>query len=586
MADFSTNMSEWKGGFAPVQGYGKVQRGTDEIVANAAMSLLSGLGKGYAQAQGANILGTSTTAVEAQQTADQFGEMVGDTSGLDEAAIQDMKDQALRKFGTNDKKLQALVNAGHITTLEANARRHAMLQENLSNPILAMFQEDFLNASAPYTGGSGELAKKFFGAYQPTEEERIQLEMEENTRANTVAKLNAIDELKVNYGFTDTQAEEYWDSMNASATELATAERQYKMLQYGSPKAFAASQAVNNLFSTVISGQIVGAIAKGGSLTPEQVTGFKGMIEQHYLQARQSLQKFAQKMTTEDRNKAFADLESERKRYLGMLNDQSQLEALTKASELLKTKSDIITGQAIYEFTKNAPTVAAAYKMAPEFGEFVVGVYAGDYDAKLKRATDPRLKALFDTIEGIDTSRVVGSAFGKVISGGSFNPAEKAVMAVSMQRPGAAAAFSKLAQNSPENAKEMVRQAMSAEGASLSMVADSDEWKMALNTAGGKELISPIFKATASKVRQMQAGFNGKFPKSVKVERVLQAENAAWGMDSYTYLVKTDGTKLDDNVKRELIQMYKVLEANPSILKTLGKGSIDEVISGAFAGDI
>jgi hypothetical protein len=32
--------------------------------------------------------------------------------------------------------------------------------------------------------------------------------------------------------------------------------------------------------------------------------------------------------------------------------------------------------------------------------------------------------------------------------------------------------------------------------------------------------------------------------------------------------------------------MYKVLEANPSILKTLGKGSIDEVISGAFSGDI
>jgi hypothetical protein len=84
----------------------------------------------------------------------------------------------------------------------------------------------------------------------------------------------------------------------------------------------------------------------------------------------------------------------------------------------------------------------------------------------------------------------------------------------------------------------------------------------------------------------MQAGFNGKFPKSVKVERLLQDENAAWGMDSYTYLVKTDGTKLDDNVKRELIQMYKVLEANPSILKTLGKESIDEVISGAFAGDI
>jgi hypothetical protein len=461
-----------------------------------------------------------------------------------------------------------------------------MLQEHLSNPILAMFQEDFLNASAPYTGGSGELAKKFFGAYQPTEEERIQLEMEENTRANTVAKLNAIDELKVNYGFTDTQAEEYWDSMNASAMELATAERQYKMLQYGSQKAFAASQAINNLFSTSISGQIVGAIAKGGSLTPEQVTGFKGMIEQHYLQARQSLQKFAQKMTTEDRNKAFADLESERKRYLGMLNDQSQLEALTKASELLKTKSDIITGQAIYEFTKNAPDIAGAYKIAPEFGEFVVGVLSGDIAERYRRSTNIRFKKLYESIEGMDLNKASSSAFRKAQAGSPLNSVESAAVALSFQEPGSAAAFSRFAQNSPENAKEMVRQAMSAEGASLSMVADSDEWKMALNTAGGKELISPIFKATASKVRQMQAGFNGKFPKSVKVERLLQDENAAWGMDSYTYLVKTDGTKLDDNVKRELIQMYKVLEANPSILKTLGKESIDEVISGAFAGDI
>jgi hypothetical protein len=151
MTSFKTNMQEWGGGFAPPSPITAPKNDPwGELAAKLVPGALDAIGKGYAQAKGANILGGNTSAEEAQASVAQFEGAVPfseDPSNTPDqkAQIEDMKAAALKKYGTNDKKLQALVNAGKISTLEANARRHQMIQENLSNPVLAMFKDEFMS---------------------------------------------------------------------------------------------------------------------------------------------------------------------------------------------------------------------------------------------------------------------------------------------------------------------------------------------------------------------------------------------------------------------------------------------------------
>lgn len=87
---------------------------------------------------------------------------------LTKTRIEELKDKALSEFASNDRILVSLRDRGVISTVEARARRTLNLQRELSNPINALFKDQFLNAAGGLTGGSGSVVETL---YQLTPEE-------------------------------------------------------------------------------------------------------------------------------------------------------------------------------------------------------------------------------------------------------------------------------------------------------------------------------------------------------------------------------------------------------------------------------
>lgn len=171
MAEFKTTLSKPDLKFTPLTPSRKPD--SRKAVIEGIGQIATIAGKSIAKSAASDIVGADLTQQEVNEAADFIdqeiatslaGESVGEEGPilLTDRRVNEIKDVQLSKFAKNDRVLLALRDQGTISTTEARARRQLNLQRALSNPINAMFKNDFLNAMSDLTGGSTGAAKALF----------------------------------------------------------------------------------------------------------------------------------------------------------------------------------------------------------------------------------------------------------------------------------------------------------------------------------------------------------------------------------------------------------------------------------------
>jgi hypothetical protein len=588
MPDFSTNMSEWSGGYASAPVVNKAPR-TDswgDMAARLVPTVLEAVGKGYAEGRGASILGGDTTAEEAQNAVESFSEAVpfsDDPSNTPDqkARIDDMKTEALKKFGTNDKKIQALVSAGKISSLEANARRHQMIQENLSNPVLAMFKSEFMDASAAFTGGPG-LTEQYFGAYMPTEEEKATLAASEMIVKERAKTETTIQQLVMTAGVSREQAIGILQEQSSKANKLAEAEYTSKMRGYTSQESFVAGMSVVDNFMQEAGGQIAQIAAAGKKLGDTDMQQLKGQLAQSFQINMAKLQQFGKTMTSEDYNKVRTELEGQYKNMDALINDSDSYKFYERMVGRTKLHNESVIGKAYAEMASKAPYVLAAYKISPQLGDMWVASMGDDLSAKMALKTHPFFKNFLPELGYTDLQAASSDAVQKIAENDSENWSFGSALTwvKNLVTPGRVAGATAAVNESPDAYRAAFSTAFSNQKVSLQNLSDSDEFVANSRTPDGAKVAAMAIVEKMKQIRGLQMVNKEKIPSDIKIRIPMPAGDMPPMVGGIKYEFNT--SDLDPTVQRELVQAYKILMRSPAVVKELGVNSPDEFIQKAL----
>lgn len=588
MASFQTNMKEWNGAYAPPTPI-KAQKSDPwgELAAKLIPGAIDAVGKGYATAKGANILGNATSAEEAQDVVEKFSTEVPFTDDASntpdqKARIDDLKREALAKYGSNDKKIQALVSAGKISSLEANARRHQIIQENLSNPVLAMFKDEFMDASTAFTGGPG-LTEQYFGAYMPTEEERATLAAGEAIVKEKAKFQASVHQIVLETGVSEAQAIGILKEQNKKAGILADAEYTSKLRGFTSQESYVAGMQVVDNFMQEAGGKIAQIAASGRKLGDTEMQQLQGQLASAFQANMVRLQNFGATMTSEDYNKVRTELEGQYKNMNTLINDSDGYKFYERAVNRTKLHNESVVGKAYAEMASKAPYVLAAYKISPALGDMWVASMGDDLSAQMALKTHPFFgkfinelgytdmkAASSDAIQNIAENKTEGWNFGSAIT-----------WMKQLVTPGRTAAATSAVTQAPDAYRAAFSTAFANEKASLQDFADSDEYVVNSRTPEGAKATAIMLEEKMKKMSSLQRVNKGVLPKDLKIRIPMPSGDAVPMVGGIRY--EFNSNELDHTVQKEIVQAYKILSRSPAVVKELGLNSPDEFISKALS---
>lgn len=588
MASFKTNMKEWDGAYAPPTPI-KSKQGDPwgELAAKLIPGAIEAAGKGYATAKGANILGNATSAEEAQGVVENFANEVPFTDDASntpdqKARIDDMKRTALNKYGTDDKKIQALVSAGKISSLEANARRHQMIQENLSNPVLAMFKEDFLDASTAFTGGPG-LTEQYFGAYMPTDEERATLAAGEAIVKEKAKFQASVHQIVLETGATEEQAIGILKEQNKRAGILADAEYTSKLRGFTSQESFVAGMQVVDNFMQEAGGKIAQIAASGKKLGDTEMQQLQGQLASAYQNNMVRLQHFGSTMTSEDYNKVRSELEGQYNSMNKLIADSDGYKFYERMVNRTKMHNESVVGKAYAEMAAKAPYVLAAYKISPALGDMWVASMGDDLSAKMALKTHPFFGKFINELGYTDLQAASGDAIQNIAENKTegWNFGSAITWVKQLVTPGRTAAATSAVTQAPDAYRAAFATAFTNENASLQEFADSDEFVVNSRTPEGAKVSAMAIEEKMKKMATLQRINKGTIPTDLKIRIPMPDGDAVPMVGGIQYEFNTQD--LDHTVKKELVQAYKILSRSPATVKELGLNSPDEFIAKALS---
>lgn len=145
----------------PTQDPGSVGQG---IFMDLAARAVRGGMRGHAISEGAEVGGRDQSfqdvAEQAQLFEEREAELLDEEGGpVTQARLKDIRTQALKDINATIRTVKSLVASGKMRSTEAKAHVEMALNEKRANPITAMFEEDFMNATAEFTGGPAGLAQ-------------------------------------------------------------------------------------------------------------------------------------------------------------------------------------------------------------------------------------------------------------------------------------------------------------------------------------------------------------------------------------------------------------------------------------------
>lgn len=615
MPEFSQNVTPWAGSFraaSPGVGTGSyaaaAQSSENEFF--AAMGNALGAGVGAAVDTGVKVYenkqtikegeaavekfqGKGTTNVQADEAVAGFTAATANKEGLSAAEQKDVIDKGISTFGTDMKKLQALIDAKKISTVQARAQAQTLMQNSLSNPRVAMFADKYKELAAPILGTVSTATGTHTGLYfDQTPEEKQNAALAKGAIEDAVKRQSAINDLKATFGFSETQANDFIRqsalreekvknanaiSAQANATTSSINANMAVLNQQSYYKYQASMANIQNDADKFSQG--IAAIIKvnNGEIPENSIPALKDANEQQYIKTI----KGAAGMTPDHQRTVMEAADFQRQRVLKMLDDRSALEGLKRANEDITAKTNNITGKGIYQLTSAMPDLAAAYKLSPEYGKFYTDLRTGSLSAGFQASKNPWLQNIQTQLGGLDMNKLGVDAATKIANGdGKLNIPEAQAFSAQLTHPGAAPAIVKTVETNPATL-EAVRTTFATEGTSLSLFNNSMEWKAAMKTKEGQKAVAEALKGATEQARAMQIR-KGLPTRGLSIDRQERTDETT-GMSFITaYNIKSAGIQLDPHVANNIGQAVRILDQNPEICKLMGVENADEWLSKVF----
>lgn len=368
MANFKTTLSDPNTSFTQITPRQAPDQAREQFAQGVA-TVAGMAGKGYAKEKAYEQSGAGRSLEDVNAEAEQIDTQIEtalsteqDTVAgpLQESRVMEIKDNVLRQYREDDRVLRSLRDRGVLSTTEANTRRQLKLQEALSNPILSMFRNEFLDASSDMTGGSRGAAA---GLFQYTPEELTSMQITEEKRKMQAAFEAQKFDMVQRSGLPEDIVEDQLRKEALGKQKLMEYEATMADRQLRTPEFLDMTNLQENSMTRELALTMNTLVQENGAqgLNPTSMANMNRQLEYRY-QAQIANIQSAEGITQEAKDKAIANLKLWR---TGM---QEYFKAHDMAS-LKKEQVAFIKDSVTLKNYENFPWVYAMQQMFPDFGK-------------------------------------------------------------------------------------------------------------------------------------------------------------------------------------------------------------------------
>lgn len=568
-----------------------------DALVNLTKTAATQLGSGFAEGRGERQLGSGETAEEASNVVSEAfnpvppsGSGVEDFQATAEPSKEEMEDRKrsfLSRADLNDKRLQAALDQGRISSAEANNRRIQNRKEAASNPITALYMDDYDRAVGGGTSGAGR--KAFFG----------KTAAEQAAEATTVRRITAAAErdekvealLRGRKNMTRENAYKTIDQMEANTTVIAALEQQSKLGALGQNDAVRLFKANSTPVYMGIAKSLNDIHASGTKLKEEDAQAFRSRLsqEENLLLAQVD----ASGIFPENKDKIMERIKARFTGYRAQVDDAGYTKAMMAITAQNQAKIDNITSAETLAMIEGSKALRRAYVISNNSMAPVLDLMMdlNSMEGQWNVANNPGLAYIME-----DTDKALEDADAALdkLSGGGGDLEEKegAVAGLSFQTRGVPTLLAESYKKDPETFVKTFKGVTNLNMHKLSkdremaglIEADPSFGATIIEAIARKSVVNqmtmsfqnidkvtitreeamegnPRFGRVAPLEREVSTTKRGQLPSSISMWRqpsVHRNYNRPWNID-------TGGVKLSDKFKEDIIGANKLAIAHPEI---------------------
>ncbi len=544
----------------------------------------SAYGQSKAKKAGQQIGGEGETFESAGQAAEQAKKEVEDLIrgkteiiGADpsQEQVADLKKQVFDRVLTNQKRLQAALKRGAISSTEATARLNVLRNEALSNPLVAAYQDELDNALYVTTGGAGNTFGKTAEEIRQATVDKAQLE----ALAETEKQISGLINTRV--AASRDQALNIIAQQQQHQANMAFYEEKKARIGVTSDEAYAASQTLTTAQASSAYGRIAQWVSSGADA--KQISSIRLSLAEEGEQIKAAIRKSAigkNGETLVDSNtlrQQIDEVDKNVSQFSRMLDDQSATKQLVDVMAQRTAALDYQNQTINIELAKIAP-MFVALKDNQAAGQWLWdnAINVNQMRTQWQESSNPLLK-MIGRLSPQEGARVVTGVSDKIVNGSPLDNDDKAISAELLTQKGATAAVDEGYKKNPDQ----VIKNLSETPFQLKQINSNLEWLAKAKTPEGKEQVSAIVAGSAR--RAITSSFNDSageddwvvVGRGAKIkekrtpyrvpEKVLVRPKKNVVNNVETWDIDTGGIWVNDAYKSELVNAYKLGTATPSL---------------------
>ena len=549
-------------------------------------SLAKGVGQGYATGKGEQQLGTDESAAEAKayvseafktqqapkaqsgyETHYSEGNTVLTTDAPTKEEVEGHRTSVLSTATMNDKRIQAALDQGRISSREANDHRIKNRKEFMANPINALFGAHYDNAIGG--GASGASRGAFFGK---TAQEKAQEKMviEEMTEQRNDQR-NADNLMKINPNLTFKRAMSMVQEQKGRLVRLQHLETKNSMELLGEGEAVEMYQSQNIPLYAGLQQDVLQLVDLPEGVRADAVSDFitSTTLQQAEVAARIDNSRMGPAAKAKEHTELIRRFDLLRSN----VEDTSFVERLKRDTEQADAEISNSDSAHVLGMIRYSDSYALTHAIAVE-GESPLAVmkYLGtsaDMSTadvfKLKGREDLKaIRGYMDELSSVQRVKAADNALAKVLKGGAAPPMtgpEAATIGAALQQKNIPTVMAAAYKEDPLGVGEKLNAAVNVD---LTAYAGSREYQGLVRT--DPDFINALFDSSIEDARMIQMSQRGTLPDRITVTREAPTRaNVTDGRSPTNWVFDSGGVKLKGAYKGQVVGMHRLAEQNPSM---------------------
>jgi hypothetical protein len=549
-------------------------------------SLAKGVGQGYATGKGEQQLGTDESAAEANayvseafktqqapkaqsgyETHYTEGNTVLSTDAPTKEEVEGHRASVLSTASMNDKRIQAALDQGRISSREANDHRIKNRKEFMANPINALFGAHYDNAIGG--GASGASRGAFFGktAQEKAQEKLVIEEMTEQRNDQRAAD----NLMKINPNLTPKRAMSMVQGQKGRLLRLQHLQTKNSLELLGEGEAVEMYQSENIPVYSKLHQDVLQLVDLPEGAKASAVSDFitATTLQQAAIAARidnSSMGVEAKKQEHTELIRRFDLLRSN-------VEDTSFVERLKRDTaqadaEIANSDSAHVLGMIRFSDSYSLTHAIAVEGESPLAVMKYLGTSADMSTAdvfKLKGREDLKaIRGYMDELSSVQRVKAADAALAKVLKGGaapSMTGPEAATIGAALQQKNIPTVVAAAYKEDPLGVGEKLNAAPNVD---LTAYAGSREYQGLVRT--DPDFVNALFDSAIEDARMIQMSQRGTLPDRITVTREAPTRGSVTdGRRPTNWVFDSGGVKLKGAYKGQVVGMHRLAEQNPSM---------------------